>query len=230
MTDLQTITNAGFFEEDLCVRYGLQVMDERAKILFGDDEDAITDYFASLVNVSDAARRDMDMPKPEWALVRAMKLQHESKTLPCSTGDLQAWLPGFSGHYPRPIPLKGAIRVYARPNPLVMMPNGMPDFTLDTLGGERDGCLRCAFRISRKALCLLGAIQTPTQLRWSLSANILVPELLESKGQGWCFFGANAGDLLGKLNGGDMDDNLFAIQDPAFIAKWQTMDYPVQPS
>ena len=53
-----------------------------SRILFGDDEDAITDYFATLVNVSDAARRDMDMPKPEWALVRAMKLQHESKTLP----------------------------------------------------------------------------------------------------------------------------------------------------
>ena len=230
MTDLQTITNAGFFEEDLCVRYGLEVMDERAKILFGDDEDAITDYFATLVNVSDAARRDMDMPKPEWALVRAMKLQHESKTLPVLYRRI--FKHGFQDSLDITrgrIPLKGAIRVYARPNPLVMMPNGMPDFTLDTLGGERDGLPTVCIPDLPEGPVLVGRNPNTNSTEMVLVCNILVPELLESKGQGWCFFGANAGDLLGKLNGGDMDDNLFAIQDPAFIAKWQTMDYPVQP-
>ena len=76
---------------------------------------------------------------------------------------------------------------------------------------------------------LVGRNPNTNSTEMVLVCNILVPERLESKGQGWCFFVANAGDLLGKLNGGDMDDNLFAIQDPAFIAKWQTMDYPVQP-
>jgi hypothetical protein len=230
MSDLQTITNAGFFEEDLCVKYGLEVMDERAKILFGDDEDAITDYFATLVNVSDDARRDLDMPKPEWALVRAMKLQHESKTLPVLYRRI--FKHGFQDSLDITrgrIPTKGAIRVYARPNPLVMLPNGMPDFSLDTLGGEREGLPTVCVPDMPEGPVLIGRNPNTNSTEMALVYNISIPELMESKGQGWCFFGANAGDILGKLNGGDMDDNLFAIQDPRFIAKWRTMVYPVQP-
>jgi len=230
MTDLQTITNAGFYEEDLCVRSGYEAMDERAKVLFGDDEDAITDYFATLVNVSDEARRDMDMPKAEWALVRSMKLQHESKTMPVLYRRIfkhgfQDSLDISKGR----IPLKGAIRVYARPNPLVMLPNGLPDFSSDTLGGELDGLPTVCIPDLPDGQVLLGRNPNTNSTEMALVRNITVPELREYKEQGWCFFGANAGDILGLLNGGDMDDNLFAIQAPAFIAKWQTMDYPVQP-
>jgi len=43
------------------------------------------------------------------------------------------------------------------------------------------------------------------------------------------FFGADAGEILGKLNGGDMDDMLFCFWGTEYLEKFRQMHYPVQP-
>jgi len=59
--------------------------------------------------------------------------------------------------------------------------------------------------------------------------NIHLPELMHFKGQGRVFFGADAGSILGKLNGGDMDDMLFVFWGAEYLEKFRQMQYPVQP-
>src|ERR1035437_4533574 len=77
--DLQTLTNSGLYEDHLAVKAGLNRMDELAELYSGDDEDAIIADFAATVKAVDSAA---DTDKPVWPLIRAIHLDHQSKTMP----------------------------------------------------------------------------------------------------------------------------------------------------
>jgi len=225
--DLQTMTNTGLYEEHLAVKAGLNRMDELAELYSGDDEDAIISDFAATVKAVDSAA---DTDKPVWPLIRAIHLGHESKTMPALMRRMFSHATEESVDIARGrILLPNGFRGYAFPNPLVDGPDGMPDLSKDTVSGIRNGL---------PSVCAPDAPEGPIGVGRSPNTNsseivevynIHLLELMHFKGQGRVFFGADAGEILGKLNGGDMDDLLFVFWGAEYLAKFRQMQYPVQP-
>jgi hypothetical protein len=227
--DPQTLLNSGGYEDDLCVKYGMDAMNEMKDLLFSDNEDALVEHFAKLVNISDDSRRKLNSPKVEWSLVKAMKNDHQSKAQPVFfrrtvNHGMRTAVDIVRGR----IFIKDGCRVYARPYPNMIQANGMPDPRLDNLSGKHDGIPMVCMPDVKEGQALVLRNPNTNSSEMILTWNIHMLELKQYKGEGWCFFGSDAGELLVQLNGGDMDDNLVVLTDPAFIAKWQTMRYPVQ--
>jgi hypothetical protein len=229
--DPQTLLNSGGYEDDLCIKYGENAMNKMADLLFSDDEDALVEHFSKLVNVSDAARRKVSEPKIEWSLIKAMKNDHQSKTMPVLFRRLVNHGMRMAVDVVRGRVAMGEIgcRLYVRPYPNMLEANGTPDFKLDNLSGKHEALPIVCMPDVKGGPAMLGRNPNTNSSEMILVWNIHLPELIQYKGDGWCFMGSDAGDLLSPLNGGDMDDNVFVITDPAYIAKWQTMKYPVQP-
>jgi hypothetical protein len=225
--DLQTLTNTGLYEDHLVVKAGLSRMDQLAELYSGDDEDAIISDFAATVKAVDSAA---DLDKPVWPLIRAIHLDHQSKTMPALMRRMFTHGAEESVDIARGrILLPNGFRGYAFPNPLVDGPEGLPDLGKDTISGMREGL---------RSVCAPDAPQGPIGIGRSPNTNSSeivevynahIPELMHYKGQGRVFFGVDAGEILGRLNGGDMDDMLFTFWGEDYLAKFRLMHYPVQP-
>jgi hypothetical protein len=225
--DLQTMSNAGLYEDHLVVKAGLDRMDELAELYSGDDENAIIADFAATVKAVDSTS---GQDKPVWPLIRAVHLDHQSKTMPALMRRMFNHAAEESVDIVRGrIQLTNGFRGYAFPNPLVDGPDGLPDLGKDTLSGNRDGlrCV-CAPDAPEGSMCV-GRSPNTNSSEIVEVFNIHPPELMHLKGQGRVFFGADAGDILGKLNGGDMDDMVFVFWGAEYMEKFRQMHYPVQP-
>lgn len=230
--DLQTITNGGFYDDNLATKLGIDAMNKAADtIIFGDDEDAVLDYMTPFVNASNKARAKNNNESPEWTAIRMLKMQWESKATPAGFRRLVNTVIKDNFQVSRGrVPVPGALRVYVRPNPLCMMPNGLPDFGLDELGNMTiDGLKAVCIPDMPEGQTLILRNPNTHRNEMLLVKNTHLAGLMQYKGEGWCFLGSNADEILPPLNGADMDDNFVAIQDVDFIAKWNSLSYPSQP-
>ena len=225
--DLQTMTNSGLYEEHLAVKAGLNRMDELAELYSGDDEDGIIADFAATVKAVDSAA---DTDKPVWPLIRAIHLDHQSKTMPALMRRMFNHATEESVDIARGrILLPNGFRGYAFPNPLVDGPDGLPELSKDTINGIRDGLRSICAPDAPEGPIVIGRSPNTNSSEIVEVCNIHLPELMHFKGQGRVFFGADAGSILGKLNGGDMDDMLFVFWGAEYLEKFRQMHYPVQP-
>ena len=248
--DIQSLGNMGFYEPHLAPAEGKFWMDEIQRVRFSEDEDAIRDLDAIFARLSDekaekVAERDGEdagtaddpelcPPTDQWAAVRAAKLMVESQVLPV------LWRRGTQRAFENAVDiLRGRIlmtRVERRlnicPNPQVFTSTGRPSRTLDTLTHEHYPHVPKDYVI----VCIPDQVEGPVLLwrnpnttKWEgvLAWNIHAPELMKYRFLGFVFFGYEACALLIRMNGADMDDSLLVISDPAYIAKWQSLEYPV---
>jgi hypothetical protein len=135
--DLQTLTNTGLYEDHLVTKAGVERMDELADLYSSDDEDRIIADFASTVRAVDAVADD---DTPTWPLIRAIHLDHQSKTMPVFmrrmfNHGVQEAVDIVRGR----VHIKNGFRGYAFPTPLIDSPDGIPILANDTLAGIHDG-------------------------------------------------------------------------------------------
>jgi hypothetical protein len=229
--DLQTLTNTGLYENHLVVREGLLRMKEIAELTSGDDENAIIDAFTGTVK---ASLRALEPDQKPWPLVRAVTLDIGSKAMPVLERRLFNHLAEESIDMLRGrVKLPNGIRVHVFPNPLMDSATGVPILADDKITDTVDldnvehlpqVCIPDGpageMAIGRSPNTHSGEIQRV----W----NVFIPELMIYKGQGRAFFGRDGGEILALLNGGDFDDEIFCFWGKAYMAKFRTMQYPVE--
>jgi hypothetical protein len=225
--DLQTLTNSGLYEDHLITKIGLDRMDELSELYYGDNEDAIIADFAATVRAVDTGESE---DRPIWPLIRAVHLDYQSKTMPVlcrrmfSHGVEEA-VDIVRGR----VHLKNGMRAYTFPNPLMDGPDGMPDLSLDIISGRHEGLRIVCAPDAPEGRMVIGRSPNTNSSEMLELWNRHIPELMDHKGQGRVFFGADAGEILGQLNDGDMDDLLFAFWGEEFLAKFRQMRYPLEP-
>ena len=235
--DPQTMVNAGFYELDLVPRLGIAHLDMLAKTLFSPGEYNVRELVSGLVRNQDSK---WIPDAPDWPLIRALKLDIGVKIMPVLMRRLtNLVMAGSKDVSIGRVPMEGAgIRVYVRDNPAMTLPDGSVDLSLDKMfqdacedeGLDNDSQIIPWVCIPDAPVGMVLIYRNPntTSREMMIVYNYHYPELMEYVGQGWAFLGADAGAILSPLNGGDMDDNIGVIWDRAFLAKWKTMDYPVQ--
>ena len=220
-TDNYVLVNGGFCEPQLAVRHGINAMKEVYDVLTGDDDNARNELFAGLIKAGG----------DDWAVVRAMTLGIGGLAFPVLFDRM--FQSGFKGSVQVTegrIPIAGAKRLYVRPIPIAIKADGAPDHDyLDPLAGDKNGHYLCCAPDLEEGWVLMTRNPNTHAKEFVLLWNTHVPALMKYRGYGWAFFGESAKDIFPSMNGADMDDNVIAIQDPLFIAKWRTMAYPVQP-
>jgi hypothetical protein len=225
--DLQTLTNTGLYEDHLVTQAGLARMDELAELYSSDDEDRIISDFASTVRAVDSVADD---DTPTWPLIRAIHLDHQSKTMPVLmrrmfNHGVQECVDITRGR----VHIKNGFRGYAFPNPLIDSPDGIPIVANDTLAGIHEGLRRVCAPDAPEGRIAAGRSPNTHSGEIMELWNVHLPELMDYKGQGRVFFGRDAGEILVHFNGGDMDDMIFVFWGEEYLAKFRTMSYPVQP-
>ena len=234
--DAQTMVNAGFYDLDLVPRLGKEHLDVLAKTLFSPGEYNVRELVAGFVRNQDSK---WTPDGTEWPLIQALKMDIGIKTMPVLMRRLtNLVMAGSKDVAIGRVPMEGAgIRVYVRDNPAMTMPDGSIDLVKDKMFEDSCEDARIDGTPIIPWVCIPDApagevliYRNPntTSREMMVVYNYHYPELMSYIGQGWAFLGANAGAILAPLNGGDMDDNIGVIWDEAFIAKWKTMDYPVQ--
>jgi hypothetical protein len=224
--DLQTLTNSGLYDDHLVTKAGLDRMEELSELYFGDDEDAIIADFAATVRAVDAAGSD---DKTEWPLIRAVHLDFQSKTMPvlCRRMFNQGIQESVDISRGR-VHLKNGMRAYTFPNPLVDGPDGMPDLSKDNISGKHEGLPMVCAPDAPEGRMVIGRSPNTNSGEMLEVWNRYIPELMEYKGHGRVYFGADAGEIIGQLNDGDMDDLLFVFWGEEYLAKFRQMHYPVE--
>ena len=225
--DLQTLTNTGLYEDHLVTQAGIERMDELAELYSSDDEDRIIADFASTVRAVDAVADD---DTPTWPLIRAIHLDHQSKTMPVFmrrmfNHGVQEAVDIGRGR----VHIKNGFRGYAFPTPLIDSPDGIPILANDTLAGIHDGLRRVCAPDAPEGRIAAGRSPNTHSGEIMELWNVHLPELMSHVGQGRVFFGSDAGEILVHFNGGDMDDSIFVFWGEDWLAKFRTMVYPVQP-
>jgi hypothetical protein len=225
--DLQTLTNSGLYDDNLVVKAGLDRMEELSELYFGDDEDAIIEDFAATVRAVDAAETS---DKAVWPLIRAVHLDYQSKTMPvlCRrmfAHGVQEAVDIVRGR----VHLKNGLRAYTFPNPMLDDQHGTPDLNKDNISGKHEGLSIVCAPDAPEGRMVIGRSPNTNSSEMLEVWNRHVPELMEYKGKGRVFFGADAGEILCRLNDGDMDDMLFAFWGEEYLAKFRQMRYPVVP-
>ena len=229
--DAQTMVNAGYYAPNLVPRLGKEYIDKITQILCNPDEAGIRDLVAGLVRSEDS-KWEAGVERPEWPLIRAIKSGIGCKSMPVLFRRLTNLLFETTHDVARGrVPMEGVgIRVYVRDNPRMTNPDGSIDVRLDGLfdsfnNGLRNVCIPDA----PEGRVMIYRNPNTNSHEMMLVNNIHVPELMVYAGEGWAFLGADAGEILDPLNGGDMDDNIGVIWDKEFMAKYETMYYPIQP-
>jgi hypothetical protein len=115
---------------------------------------------------------------------------------------------------------------------LVFTPTGRPSQALDHLTHERFSHVPTAYEIVCDPAAPEGPMlmwRNPNTMKWEaiLVWNVHLPELMPYRFLGFVFFGYEACRLLVRMNGADMDDSVIVISDPAYIQKWQSLEYPL---
>ena len=228
--DIQTFVNMGFYDDDLCPTEARYWMDTISSTMFSEDEDAIRDLFAVFahIRVDDTDEPTFRRPEDKWASVRADELMIESKSMPVR------FRRAFQTVFEHSIDLtRGRIpmmrhfqRLDVAPNPLMFLADGDIDFDLDELGDDV-----CAWTLPEGPI-LMGRNPNAHRGEAILVRNRHLPTLKpyalkENRTCGLVFFGRAAGTHLAKLNGGDMDDTVWATGSPQYIAKWRSFVFPV---
>ena len=227
--DLQTLINMGFYEEDLCSTEARYWMDSISGTMFSDDEDAIRDLFAVFAHVGaeDTDKPTLRRPEDKWADVRADELMIESKTMPVR------FRRTFQKMFEQSVdPTRGRIpmmrhfqRLDVAPNPLMFVADGDIDLDLDELGDDV-----CAWTLPEGPI-LMGRNPNTHRGEAILVRNRHVAALKpyafrRHRPSGLVFFGRGAGKHLSKMNGGDMDDNVWATASEKYLATWESFVYP----
>lgn len=222
--DIQTMTNMGWFGQDLCQKVGIETMQALSEVMFRGSEDEVRDLLAKLVPVARKAL-EKNPDKEGWALIKAAELGHETKTQPVFQRRFMTYLFENSVDLTKGrIPMFNRFgRFYVRPNPLMFDQDGTPVLAWDVLG--RNVCIPDA---PAGPVWLVRNPNTNSK-EGVLVINVHIPELMKYKGRGYVFLGAEAIDILPKLNGGDMDDSVLVTWDIDFVRKAESMNYPVQP-
>ena len=247
--DIQSLGNMGFYEPHLAPAEGKFWMDHIQQVRFSEDEDKVRDLDAIFARLSDEKAEkaaefsndedavddpELTQPVDQWAAVRAAKLMVESQVLPV------LWRRGTQRAFENAVDiLHGRIlmeRVMRRlnicPNPLVFTNTGRPSQALDQLTHVHFPEVPANYMI----VCIPDQPEGPVLLwrnpnttKWEaiLVWNVHLPELMKYKHLGFVFFGYGAATLLVRMNGADMDDSVLITSDPAYIAKWQSLEYPV---
>jgi hypothetical protein len=225
--DMQTLTNSGLYEDHLVTKAGLDRMEELADLYSGDDEDRIIADFAATVKAVDAIA---DEDTPAWPLIRAVHLDHQSKTMPVLmrrmfNHGVQEAVDIVRGR----VQIQNGFRGYAFPNPLIDSPDGIPILANDTLAGVHDGLRQVCAPDAPEGRIAAGRSPNTHSGEIMEIWNVYLPELMSYVGQGRVFFGSDAGEILVHFNGGDLDDMLFVFWGEEYLAKFRSMAYPVQP-
>jgi hypothetical protein len=124
--------------------------------------------------------------------------------------------------------LKNGMRAYTFPNPLVDGPDGMPDLSKDNISGTHEGLPMVCAPDAPEGRMVIGRSPNTNSSEMLEVWNRHMPKLMEHKGQGRVYFGADAGEIIGQLNDGDMDDLLFVFRGEEYLAKFRQMHYPVE--
>jgi len=225
--DLQTLTNSGLYEDHLVTKAGLDRMEELADLYSGDDEDQIIADFSATVKAVNAIADDKT---PTWPLIRAVHLDHQSKTMPVFmrrmfNHGVQEAVDIVRGR----VLIKNGFRGYAFPNPLIDSPDGIPILANDTLAGIHDGLRQVCVPDAPEGRIVAGRSPNTHSGEIKELWNVHLPGLMSYAGQGRVFFGSDAGEILVHFNGGDMDDSVFVFWGEDYLAKFRAMVYPVQP-
>ena len=225
--DIQTLVNMGFYEPELVPAEGRYWMDHNFETLSNEEEAPIRDLCAVFANMDN---------EDDWALMHAIRKGVGSKRLPVLWRRLVKLL--FEG----PIdPSEGRIpmhrimrRLDVAPNPTMFSSTGVPCMDRDILTHEN-------YEDAPAHLKIVCCWDMPEGRLWMarnpnthsgeaiLVWNVHVMSLKMYRGRGLVFFGFDACELLVRLNGADMDDSVLATSDERYIAKWQTLHYPVVP-
>lgn len=232
--DIQSFCNFGHYESGLAIVQGQDWMDEVWRVLESDtSDDKIVDTFSVFAHLNEQRMFGEDedgnpVPKPEaheWALVHAMRLDVGIKSMPVLYRRVFQHMFENSIDLTRGrIPfMKVAKRLNVAPNPLCFNENGDVNLELDVLGDNV-----CSPDLPAGKLLVYRNPNTHSK-ECVIVNNVHIPQLRKYRSKGLLFFGRGAGKHLSKLNGGDMDDSVIAIHDPRYIAKAESLDYPVEP-
>jgi hypothetical protein len=228
--DSQTMVNAGFYEENLSPRLGINHLDELARAIFSSGEYQLRELVAGFVRSQDAR---WTPGGSEWPIVRALKSDIGLRTMPVLIRRLvKIVMEGSKDVAIGRVPMKGAgIRVYVRDNPALTNADGSLTLSEDKMVEDRkadpSGLHYVCIPDAPQGEVLIYRNPNTTSREMMIVYNYHYPELMKYVGQGWAFLGADAGEILDPLNGGDMDDNIGVIWDTQFLGKWDTMSYPV---
>lgn len=229
-TDLQTITNAGAYDDNLLVEMALKAMNDRSELLMDGTDDQILDLFAAAARAENTRHAKNYKSKPKWTTMQALEFGVGRLFTPKVFRSV--FRHGFKGAIDLDrmrVPVAEGGRFYARWDPSMGTSSGRPDVDLSVIPDEHNGLPVVCIPGAPEGEVLLARNPNTHPGEFVLCYNFHIEYLKEYKHKGWVFFGRRAGELLGHMNGGDMDDAIMVIWMEAFIAKWRTMQYPVQP-
>lgn len=233
--DIQTGINMGFFQNPaLCPAEGKAVLGAYAKVMLEGTEDERRDILATYARLAHAksvygpnaetGELELTNPTELWATVRAFELGIETKAMPWT---FRRFVQSYFGHtmnVPKgQIPMRNFVRLNVAPNPLCFCADGSISLDLDTLGRDV-----CTYDLP-EGWILIGRNPNTHHNEAILVKNVHLPELADTEGSGQLYFGRAAGVLLKQLNGGDMDDNVWATADEAYLTEWASYTYPDVP-
>lgn len=249
--DILTLVNQGLYEPHLCPAEADHWMTTVFQTLSSENQAGVLDLFAVLANLDTAptaldaesvAQVESDSEQSRWAVEEAMRKGISHRLMPV------VWRRLFRLLFETPIdPTSGRIpmfrdgvmnRVYLKPNLLAFTETGRPSKALDELSDS--AFLAAAFpEAIRSNLPVVCCPELPQGVLWMvrnpnvhcgeavLVYNVHYKPLMKYRSKGLLFLSFNALPRLPRLNGGDLDDNVLATTNPDYIAKWQSMHYPV---
>jgi hypothetical protein len=114
-----------------------------------------------------------------------------------------------------------AIAKYACGEPIVICEDGSIDMSKALL---KDGEI-CVWDLPANIWVVVYRQPNENPNAWVKLWNVHIPEYKDSEGGADCYLSPSADKDLGRMGGGDGDDNLIIIFDPAWVANFDTLNY-----